>query len=245
MKNAFTLVELLVVIAVIAIVAGLLFPALNDAKGRAERTVCANNLRQIGVGIRMYCDDSSDSSPAGKVPWIAYKELMKNYVGLRGKSSANDRIFTCPADTFCYEMARGANGYYNVWTNYSRGLHEFRGYDYSSYSFNGFNAHTADNPQQASWRGIAQKRLGSIRQPAKTVLVGETAAFIPYSWHQPRKPIQLGPGQCPMFPDARDVLCFVDGHVNYTRIYYSDNPGNLFAVFYDPPDGYDYKWSGD
>jgi prepilin-type N-terminal cleavage/methylation domain-containing protein len=56
LKNAFTLVELLTVIAVIAILAALLFPLLNVAKARAERTICGNNLRQIGLGIRMYCD---------------------------------------------------------------------------------------------------------------------------------------------------------------------------------------------
>jgi prepilin-type N-terminal cleavage/methylation domain-containing protein len=243
--RAFTLIELLVVIAVIGILAALLLPVLSAAKNQAKRTICSNNLRQINLGIRMYCDDSSDVSPASKIPWMGYKKLMKSYVGLNGRSSPQDKIFACPADTFHYEMIRDSNGFYNIWTNVFPGQHEKAGWDYSSYWFNGFNFHTNDNPQSASWLGIADRKIASIKNPTKTVMVAETPAFFPYSWHQPRKPIHLPVGDQPMFNDARDVIGFVDGHVNYIRIYYQEVPGNLFSCFYDPPAGYDYKWSGD
>src|ERR1039458_791660 len=103
--KGFTLVELLVVVAIIAILAALLLPVLSGAKRYARRTTCLNNLRQINLGTRMYCDDSNDVMPANNggetnAPWIAYKELMKNYVGLHGTSSRQDRLFACPADTF-------------------------------------------------------------------------------------------------------------------------------------------------
>ena len=61
---AFTLVELLVVIAMIAILAALLLPVLSRAKEHALRTACLNNLRQLGLGMRMYWDDNRDVSPA-------------------------------------------------------------------------------------------------------------------------------------------------------------------------------------
>lgn len=61
--RAFTLLELLVVVAVIAIMAALLFPALSKAKGRALGIACLNNTRQLAVGWALYADEHDNLLP--------------------------------------------------------------------------------------------------------------------------------------------------------------------------------------
>jgi len=57
------LIELLVVVAIIAILAALLLPALRNARGRAHIVVCASNLHQVGAALTMYADDSDGALP--------------------------------------------------------------------------------------------------------------------------------------------------------------------------------------
>lgn len=237
------------VIAVIAILAALLLPVLSAAKARAYRTTCLNNLRQINLGLRMYSDDSSDFSPktphtnnfpslANIVDFTGFKEVMKHNVGLNGPSSAQDKIFACPADTFYYNLVPGEQAYV------AQGLHEQAFTDYSSYGFNGATGTNLISGRPAS---IAGRKISSIKNPAKTLLVFEIPAIFPYSWHEPKRPFSP---ENAVFNGAKSMASFVDGHVNYIKIYWNTNRVTVGgvsyitdAIDYDPPAGYDYQWS--
>jgi len=64
-QRAFTLIELLVVIAIIAILAAILFPVFAQARAKARQASCSSNLRQLGLGVRMYTQDYDERYPFG------------------------------------------------------------------------------------------------------------------------------------------------------------------------------------
>lgn len=62
-RLGFTLIELLVVIAIVAILAAILFPTFIRVKASAQKSTCASHLKQIGVGLSLYCDDNGGKYP--------------------------------------------------------------------------------------------------------------------------------------------------------------------------------------
>src|ERR1044072_6920981 len=62
-KDGFTLIEFLVVIAIIAILAPILFPVFSRPREKARGAACLSNMRQIGVGVTMYLQDYDDIYP--------------------------------------------------------------------------------------------------------------------------------------------------------------------------------------
>ncbi len=62
-KRAFTLIELLIVLSLIAILAALLFPVLSSARLKASETQCLSNMRQISLGVQLYSEDYEETYP--------------------------------------------------------------------------------------------------------------------------------------------------------------------------------------
>jgi prepilin-type N-terminal cleavage/methylation domain-containing protein len=117
-KNAFTLIELLVVIAIIAILAAMLLPALAAAKRKAQKINCVNNLKQVGVAIRIWEGDNGNKYPmqvssaqGGASDYLEHYNDSTGYLGtviqfcpgqtfmVMSNELSISKILNCPSDT--------------------------------------------------------------------------------------------------------------------------------------------------
>jgi prepilin-type N-terminal cleavage/methylation domain-containing protein/prepilin-type processing-associated H-X9-DG protein len=169
-RGAFTLIELLLVIAIIAILAAMLLPALNRAKLKAETTVCINNQRQLQLGMILYVQDTgrypylnyraSALLPYVKTDWptnnyLNYITYNPVYLGPR------TGIYACPA--------------YNRLTGWFMSDLQYSGQRFGSYAYNNFGLGWVYEPPSAVWPTTTESQ---VLCPSDMISEGEAPLFI-------------------------------------------------------------------
>ena len=94
------MIELLVVIGVIGILAGLLLPALSSARERGRATQCLNNLKQMGIATALYTDDNEEFPPGRRAGLTQWDLSIGPYLGGRNdplSPEARTALFMCPS----------------------------------------------------------------------------------------------------------------------------------------------------
>jgi prepilin-type N-terminal cleavage/methylation domain-containing protein/prepilin-type processing-associated H-X9-DG protein len=115
--HAFTLMELIVVVAIAAVLAALAMPAYQRVVQSAHTSGCLSNLRQLGVALNLYLGEHSMTMPtlqAGRRDKSEDVPVIDNTLNVYVKEP---RIFACPSDTRGLAAATGTSYYWNVALN--------------------------------------------------------------------------------------------------------------------------------
>lgn len=201
----FTLIELLVVIGIIAILASMLLPALNQARLKAKQISCTNQVKQVSLALAMYADNSQGYVPPRRN--IADGDVAYSKPGWGGclyqnKYLPSGKILVCPeAVLYKYNdiivkatMATG-NAYYD-WLTY------------------GINRYYAAND-------ISGKpyRFSNTKHPSSTVLIGDSINNVPGT------PIELVGNELLIYPVANSTYLvprFDNRHLNSAVVGWAD-----------------------
>jgi len=154
-SQGFTLIELLVVISIIAILLGILLPALNKARQQAKKLVCTSNMRQIGIAVQAYILDNNNRLPPSSChitdPDQYWLKVLSKYTG-------EQLLFHCPSDKS------------NNFVDWDKPLSEQSDRRYSSFAVNALL-----DPVCFRYGGSTNRynRVDSIRRPKYCVWISE------------------------------------------------------------------------
>ncbi len=160
-QAGFTLIEVLVVVAIIALLISILLPSLHQARAQASGVKCLSNLKQVGIGLTMYVLANADryaqaSSPATMKPRRRWPDYLH-------RQMRNEEVYNCPVLT-----AEQKLNFNKPWAH--KPAKTYGGYGYNFQYLGNSRTGTAD----PSWQEPYFARATAIRQPAMTIAVADT-----------------------------------------------------------------------
>jgi len=116
-QNAFTLVEILVIVAVIAILAALILPVYQRIKAAGQAAACLANLRQVGAGLNAYLNDNAMKMPTLQLARSSVNDNVPVIDNTFDKYLTDHRVFICPSDNQGLGVSTGTSYFWNVALN--------------------------------------------------------------------------------------------------------------------------------
>lgn len=207
-RKAFTMVELLVVIAVVAILSSILMPVFGRARAVARSTACVSNLRQIGQAFAMYAQDWEGSLPT-VLPYAVVAPEGRAWMVALQPYVTDARIWVCPENTLPVPSYA-----YNTFLGFPRLMGTAYGdgglaLDAITAPANTFLAY--DTPNN---RADVNNLNGAMGSYMMYVLPGQLAERHP-NWESAYRERALW--QRPRHNDGNNVV-FADGHVRWIRL---------------------------